>query len=88
MNAPGRTARRLLLIEDEANVALTIRDRLASEGYEVEIESDGAVGLNRALSDPPDIVVLDLMLPSIGGLEVCKRIRAAAPVPARAAAAL
>jgi len=43
--------------------------------------SDGAAGLARALADPPDLVVLDLMLPSLDGLEVCRRLRAVAPVP-------
>ena len=80
MDAPP-VAARVLIIEDDATVAEVVGRYLAREGYEVEIESDGAVGLERALSDPPELVVLDLMLPSLGGLEVCKRIRAAAPVP-------
>jgi DNA-binding response OmpR family regulator len=80
MDAPPLAAR-VLIIEDDDTVAEVVGRYLAREGYEVEIESDGAAGLDRALSDPPDLVVLDLMLPSLGGLEVCKRIRAAAPVP-------
>ena len=80
MDAPP-VAARVLIIEDDDTVAEVVGRYLAREGYEVEIESDGAAGLDRALSDPPDLVVLDLMLPSLGGLEVCKRIRAAAPVP-------
>ena len=74
-------AARVLIIEDDPNVAEVVGRYLAREGYEVEIASDGVDGLERALSDPPDLVVLDLMLPNLGGLEVCKRIRAAAPVP-------
>jgi DNA-binding response OmpR family regulator len=80
MDAPP-VAARVLIIEDDATVAEVVGRYLAREGYDVEIESDGAAGLERALSDPPELVVLDLMLPSLGGLEVCKRIRAAAPVP-------
>ena len=80
MDAPAVTAR-VLIIEDDPNVAEVVGRYLTREGYEVEIATDGAEGLDRALSDPPDMVVLDLMLPSLGGLEVCKRIRAVAPVP-------
>jgi DNA-binding response OmpR family regulator len=47
----------------------------------VDAVADGAEGLRRALANPPDLVVLDLMLPSLNGLEVCRRLRAAAPVP-------
>ena len=80
MDAPP-VAARVLIIEDDDTVAEVVGRYLAREGYDVEIESDGVTSLGRALSDPPDLVVLDLMLPSLGGLEVCKRIRAAAPVP-------
>ena len=80
MDAPA-VAARVLIIEDDPNVAEVVGRYLAREGYEVEIASDGAAGLERALSDPPELVVLDLMLPNLGGLEVCRRIRAAAPVP-------
>ena len=72
---------RVLVVEDDPNVAEVVARYLEREGYEVESVADGAVGLERALSDPPDLVVLDLMLPSLGGLEVCRRLRAAAPVP-------
>jgi DNA-binding response OmpR family regulator len=80
MDAPP-VAARILVIEDDPNVAEVVGRYLAREGYDVEIAVDGAVGLERALSDPPELVILDLMLPKLGGLEVCKRIRATAPVP-------
>jgi DNA-binding response OmpR family regulator len=80
MNAPP-VAARVLIIEDDPTVAEVVGRYLAREGYEVEIATDGAAGLERALADPPELVILDLMLPSLGGLEVCQRIRAAAPVP-------
>jgi DNA-binding response OmpR family regulator len=80
MEAPP-VAARVLIIEDDPNVAEVVGRYLAREGFEVEIATDGATGLERALADPPELVVLDLMLPNLGGLEVCRRIRAAAPVP-------
>jgi DNA-binding response OmpR family regulator len=72
---------RVLIVEDDPNVSEVVARYLEREGWTVESVSDGAVGLERALADPPDLVVLDLMLPSMGGLEVCRRLRTVAPVP-------
>jgi DNA-binding response OmpR family regulator len=72
---------RVLIIEDDPNVAEVVTRYLEREGYAVESTGDGLAGLERALADPPDLVVLDLMLPSLSGLEVCRRLRAKAPVP-------
>jgi DNA-binding response OmpR family regulator len=80
LDAPPVTLR-VLIIEDDPNVSEVVARYLAREGYRVDIVADGAVGLARALDDPPDLVVLDLMLPSLPGLEVCRRLRAVAPVP-------
>ena len=80
LDAPAVVAR-VLVIEDDPNVAEVVARYLEREGYEVEAVADGAEGLRRALANPPDLVVLDLMLPSLSGLEVCRRLRAAAPVP-------
>ena len=80
LDAPVVTAR-VLVVEDDPNVAEVVARYLLREGYRVETVADGARGLERALSDPPDLVVLDLMLPSLGGLEFCRRLRAVAPVP-------
>jgi DNA-binding response OmpR family regulator len=80
LDAPPVTLR-VLVIEDVPNVSEVVARYLAREGYQVETVADGAVGLARALDDPPDLVVLDLMLPSLTGLEVCRRLRAVAPVP-------
>jgi DNA-binding response OmpR family regulator len=74
-------AARVLIIEDDPNVAEVVTRYLEREGYAVESAADGLAGLELALSDPPDLVVLDLMLPSLTGLEVCRRLRAKAPVP-------
>jgi DNA-binding response OmpR family regulator len=75
------TTSRVLIIEDDPTVGEVVARYLKREGYAVTVVSDGAVGLQRALVDTPDLVILDLMLPSVGGLEICRRLRAAAPVP-------
>lgn len=72
---------RILIIEDDPTVSEVVARYLQAEGYEVATSADGVDGLERALADPPDLVVLDLMLPSLNGLEVCRRLRAQAPVP-------
>jgi DNA-binding response OmpR family regulator len=74
-------ASRVLIVEDDPNVAEVVARYLEREGYQVATAADGAEGLKMALSDLPDLVVLDLMLPSVGGLEVCRRLREVAPVP-------
>jgi DNA-binding response OmpR family regulator len=80
MAAPT-TAPRVLIVDDDANVAEVVARYLEREGYRVETVGDGALALERALADPPDLMVLDLMLPSLGGLEVCRQLRALVPVP-------
>jgi DNA-binding response OmpR family regulator len=74
-------APRVLIVEDDPNVAEVVARYLERDGYDVETVTDGAAGLQRALAALPDLVVLDLMLPSMGGLEVCRRLREVAPVP-------
>jgi DNA-binding response OmpR family regulator len=72
---------RVLLVEDDATVREVVQRYLERDGLVVEPVGDGAVALERALADPPDLLVLDLMLPGLPGLEVCRRVRAAGPVP-------
>jgi DNA-binding response OmpR family regulator len=72
---------RILVVEDDRTVSEVVTRYLEREGYVVEVAYDGAVALERALADPPELVVLDLMIPSMDGFEVCRRLRAAAPVP-------
>ncbi|QXC59645.1 response regulator transcription factor [Aquihabitans sp. G128] len=72
---------RVLVIDDDPNVSEVVAAYLEREGAIVEVRSDGLSGLEAALADPPDLVVLDLMLPGLDGLEVCRRLQALAPVP-------
>jgi two-component system response regulator MprA len=71
----------ILVIEDETRIADLLRRGLTYEGYRVSVTGDGLSGLAKARDDPPDLVILDWMLPGLDGLEVCKRLRAAGPVP-------
>ncbi|MEZ5203313.1 MAG: response regulator transcription factor [Acidimicrobiales bacterium] len=72
---------RVLVIDDDPNVAEVVATYLEREGAIVEVRGDGRAGLDAALADPPDLVVLDLMLPELDGLEVCRQLPALAPVP-------
>jgi DNA-binding response OmpR family regulator len=72
---------RILVVDDDATVSEVVARYLQREGFVVETVADGRTALDRALSEPPDLVVLDLMLPGIDGLEICRRLRALAPVP-------
>jgi two-component system alkaline phosphatase synthesis response regulator PhoP len=66
---------RILLVEDEPGVRLTVEDRLKSEGYHVESAADGEEGSKRATSEPFDLVILDVMLPKRSGFDVCRDLR-------------
>lgn len=72
---------RILIIEDDEGITKFLRRALAYEGYDVDVAPDGQTGLILARDNPPDLVVLDLMLPGIDGLEVCRRLRSAGPLP-------
>ena len=72
---------RILIIEDDEAILKFLRRGLAYEGYQVDTAIDGQSGLSLARDNPPDLVVLDLMLPGIDGLEVCRRLRVGGPVP-------
>jgi len=72
---------RILLIEDDEGITRFLHRSLVYEGYKVDVAGNGQAGLNAARDNPPDLVVLDLMLPGIDGLEVCRRLRAGGEVP-------
>jgi two-component system response regulator MprA len=74
-------AERILVIEDEERIAQFLKRGLIYEGYRVDVAYDGQVGLDSARDQPPDLVILDWMLPGLDGLEVCRRLRAASDVP-------
>ncbi|HVD92310.1 MAG TPA: response regulator transcription factor [Vicinamibacterales bacterium] len=66
---------RILVVDDDAPLAASVRRALAYEGHEVEVASDGPGALVAARDRPPDLVVLDVMLPGLDGVEVCRRLR-------------
>jgi DNA-binding response OmpR family regulator len=70
---------RILVVEDEPNMVTGLRDNFEFEGYEVLTAMDGVEGLRCALAESPDLVVLDVMMPRMSGLEVCKQLRAKRP---------
>jgi len=70
-------AERILVVEDEARIASLISRTLRLEGYQVEVAPNGETALEKAISNPADLVVLDVMLPDIDGLEVCRQLRMA-----------
>ena len=71
----------ILIVEDEQNLARFIELELTHENYTVDIENDGKAGLDKALSKPYDLYILDLMLPNINGLEICRQIRQKTTTP-------
>ncbi|HEX4217527.1 MAG TPA: response regulator transcription factor [Acidimicrobiales bacterium] len=72
---------RVLVVEDEESYREAMSSGLQVEGYHVELAADGIEGLARFTEDPPDIVLLDVLLPGISGIEVCRRMRSIADVP-------
>jgi DNA-binding response OmpR family regulator len=72
---------RVLVVEDEPDIADFIRRGLTYKGYEVNVAHSGEEALERARDQLPDLVILDLMLPGIDGVEVCRRLRAADEIP-------
>jgi DNA-binding response OmpR family regulator len=70
-----KTREKILIIEDEADLVKGLELNLADEGYEVGWSSDGREGLRRALEEAPDLIILDIMLPGMNGLEVCRELR-------------
>lgn len=67
----------ILLVEDEEGLRMTLRDRLQSEGYVVDLADDGEQGYEKATHMPFDLIILDIMLPRCNGLDVCRGIRLA-----------
>jgi two-component system alkaline phosphatase synthesis response regulator PhoP len=75
MNRPQSQTQRILVVEDEESIALGVRDALQHAGYQAEVVHDGLRALERIRADPPDLVVLDLMLPGMSGLDILNTLR-------------
>lgn len=67
--------KKILIVEDEPDMILGLRDNFELEGYAVSVARDGEEGLQKALAEKPNLVVLDLMLPKMSGLDVCRNLR-------------
>ena len=74
-------APRVLVVDDDEKITGFLRRALAYEGYQVDVAGGGSAALTQALKSPPDLVVLDVMMPGLDGLEVCRRLRAGGDVP-------
>ena len=72
---------KILIIEDDKSVQQLIRMYLVNDGFEVIFSMDGKEGLDKALNDNPDLILLDLNLPKIDGIEICKKVRINSDVP-------
>lgn len=77
----GQRMKRIMLIEDEANLAKFIELELRHEGFGITVAADGMTGLQLALADNWDLILLDLMLPGMDGIELCRRIRLVKKIP-------
>jgi DNA-binding response OmpR family regulator len=73
------SATKILIVEDEPNMVSGLRDNFEYEGFQVITAGDGVEGLEKALKDSPDLVVLDVMMPRMSGLDVCKQLKAKRP---------
>src|SRR5512140_965794 len=74
-------ADKILVVEDDEGISGTLYRGLTFEGYKVNVVYDGLAALASARDDPPDLVILDWMLPGLDGLEVCRRLRSAGSTP-------
>jgi len=70
---------KILIVEDEPNMIAGLRDNFEYEGYGVITAPDGVAGLERALAESPDLIILDVMMPHMSGLDVCKQLKAKRP---------
>src|SRR5262250_3077790 len=69
----------ILIVEDEPNMVAGLRDNFEFEGFQVATATDGVEGLEQALRNSPDLVILDVMMPKMSGLDVCKQLKAKRP---------
>ncbi len=81
MTPTDRRPYRVLIVEDEAGLADSIRYTLESEGFDVLVAATGTAGVEAARLNGPDVILLDLMLPEMAGLDVCRQVRTFSDVP-------
>jgi two-component system, OmpR family, alkaline phosphatase synthesis response regulator PhoP len=67
--------KKILIIEDDPGIQLSLKDEFESEGFNVKVADDGLTGLEMTRQNPPDVIILDLMLPFLNGYEICKKLR-------------
>jgi two-component system alkaline phosphatase synthesis response regulator PhoP len=70
---------KILIVEDEPNMVAGLRDNFEYEGHQVITAGDGVAGLERAIAESPDLVILDVMMPRMSGLDVCKQLKSKRP---------
>ena len=66
---------KILIVEDEPNMVMGLKDSFEHEGFEVVIAQDGEEGLSKAITSKPDLILLDVMMPKMSGIDVCRRLR-------------
>ncbi len=81
MQGEEKEMAKILIVEDDSKIARFVELELKHEGYETETAADGRTGLSKALMPDTDLVLLDIMLPELSGMEVCRRIRQESQVP-------
>ncbi len=69
-------AHRILIVDDEPSIVISLQFLMAREGYQVAVAGDGEAALQAMAASPPDLVILDVMMPKLNGFDVCQRIRA------------
>jgi len=67
---------RILIVDDEPSIVISLEYLMKREGYEVAVAGDGEAALAAVAARPPDLVILDVMMPKLNGFEVCRRLRA------------
>jgi DNA-binding response OmpR family regulator len=67
---------RILIVDDEPSIVISLEYLMRREGFEVSVAADGEAALAAVAAQPPDLVVLDVMMPKVNGFEVCRRLRA------------
>src|SRR5216684_2900153 len=72
---------RILVVDDEAQILRVLKTTLSSQGYEVRTASEGESGFNTAMEWPPDLIITDLSMPVMTGLELCRAVRERSQVP-------